>query len=373
MSPSRAELEAVKTVALACGVRLTTETLTRLGGHDALTVHEYATTGGITLELPHDVLVNAPFDEAFCADSPLALETSDDGLTLELGDTVVPVRSVLPLPGYLDATAADGNLASATVMSHADRLRVSPIEGCAYDCHFCDLGTLRYVTRPAAQINAAIDVALQDEALPARHLLISGGSPSRAPAQQAYFEQTCLEIVRHVRQRTAGRTEPFEVDIMMTPKADGPAFVERMVEAGVTSFSFNVEVYSERGAREHLPLKHKLSRAFFEPTIARAVELLGRESGHVRSLIIPGLETERETLEGIEWLAEMGVHPVLSPFRPALGTRLEQAAPVDPVLLTHVLEASREIVARHGVALGPHCVPCQHNTLTFPWDGSVMV
>lgn len=357
----------MKTTALAAGVQIDAGILDELGGENALTIHEYSTTGGITLQLADRVIVNAPFDEPFCEHSPLRLTRDSGTLALELGDVVVPVVRVIPLPGYLDIVDDQGRPVRDTVMSHADRIRISPIVGCAFNCGFCDLADLRYRPRPIEQLLSAIDVALEDEALPPTHLLISGGSPGRAPAQQRYFEETCLAIAAHVRHR---RPDGFEVDIMMTPIREGAAFVERMVDAGVTGFSFNVEVYSDPAAAEHLPLKRKLAREHYESTIQRAVELLGRESGRVRSLIIPGLEPLAGTLAGVEWLAAMGCHPVLSPFRPARNTRYAAVPAVPADDLSYLLTEARRIVRTHGVALGPRCVECQHNTLTFPWDVS---
>ncbi|HEX4805899.1 MAG TPA: radical SAM protein, partial [Conexibacter sp.] len=272
------------------------------------------------------------------------------------------------LPGYLDAVDAHGDRVAETTMSHADRIRVSPIAGCAYDCRFCDLAADRYRTREPAQILAGIDVALADRSLPPRHLLISGGSPARGERHLAYFDEACRRIVRHVRAATAAWPEPFEIDIMMSARADGPGFVDRMVDEGVTGFSLNVEVFDERHAMERMPLKHRFARPHLAATIARAVERLGAGSGRVRSLIIPGLEPPEETLRGVEWLASLGCSPVISPFRPARGTALAREAPVDPELLRELLREARAIAARTGVPLGPRCVPCQHNTLTLPWD-----
>ena len=90
-------------------------------------------------------------------------------------------------------------------------------------------------------------------------------------------------------------------------------------------------------------------------------------------LILVGLEPAEHTLAGVEHLAAMGVDPVLSPFRPARGTRLADAEPPPVSLLADVLEEARQIAVRHDVALGPRCGPCQHNTLTFPWDIPVTV
>ena len=367
MSDLRPLLEDVKIVALATGLRIADDVLQRYGGHDALTVHEYATTGGVTLVLPDDVLVNAPFDEPFCAASPLELVNAGDGLELRLGDRAVAVERLLPLPGYLGARTADGELAAATTMSHADRIRVSPIDGCAYDCGFCNLPG-QYLRHPVERVLAGIDVALRDDALPARHLLISGGSPSRAQSQLDYFRDLCVGVLRHVRGVTDGRAGGFTVDIMMSARADGPDFVEQMAEEGCDGFSLNLEAFSDEGGSRHLPLKHKLARPHLEAMIRHAVAIYGRGSGKVRSLIIPGLETPAQTLEGVEWLSSLGCHPVLSPFRPARDTKLHAEATVEPDTVRVILDGSREIVRRHGVTLGPRCVACQHNILAFPWD-----
>lgn len=366
-----AAIEAAKIRALARGVRIEPALLERLGGEAGLTVHEYATTGGITLKLPLGVLVNAPFDAPFCATSDLLLRESADGLVLESSSPPIrlPVERVLPLPGYLDARDAEGRLVSETTMSHADRIRVSPIEGCAYDCDFCNFATMAYRQAPLDQVLAGIDVAIEDQALPAHHLLISGGSPSLGHvAGQEYFEEMCRGVLRHLRDRRAPGGGPFEVDIMMSARPDGPEFVRAMVDEGVAGFSLNVEVFSDAGAAAHLPLKHRRSREHLGPMIEAAVALMGTESGRVRSLIIPGLEPVADTLAGVEWLASLGCSPVLSPFRPAPDTTLADAAPVSENDLRTVLDGAREIAARYGVPLGPRCVDCGHNTLGFPWD-----
>src|SRR5665213_2667872 len=62
-----------------------------------------------------------------------------------------------PLPGYLDAVLSTGRSARDLVMSHGDRVRLSPIKGCVYDCGFCDLGELRYERRDFAELREALD------------------------------------------------------------------------------------------------------------------------------------------------------------------------------------------------------------------------
>lgn len=356
----RALLETVKTAALSEGIRLTPAALDLVskGGTEQLSIHEYPTTGGITLVLNDDVYLNAPFDEWYCqdADTLLDVERETSSLILRSAGGPVPVQDVLPLPGYLAATDGQGRLVADVAMSHADRVRVSPIVGCAYDCGFCDLPGEVYTQRPAEQMLRALEVARADAALPARHVLISGGSPRKTHYDQ--FIGNCEDVIR-------GTDLP--VDVMFSPMIDRPDMLERLVAAGVDGVSINIEVFSEKGARVALRGKYRAVRDHFDATVAQAVDLLGR-TGRVRSLIIAGLEPLEETLRGVEHLASLGCDPVLSPFRPAEGTPLRSSSPPPSGDLASLLAESRRIVRRHGVALGPECAPCQHNTLSFPWD-----
>jgi len=213
-----------------------------------------------------------------------------------------------------------------------------------------------------------MDIARRDSLLPTRHLLISGGSPGAREFDQSYFLETCSAVVEAARAGGPDDVGPLEVDIMMSARPHGEAFVDELVRIGVHGFAFNVELFSEEASIAYTRRKHVRARPYLEGMITRAVELLGRGTGRVRSLIVVGLEPVTSALAGVEWLAALGCDPVLSPFRPAQGTRLAGLESPSSELLRELLDRSRPIVAAHGVHLGPDCVPCQHNTLTFPWD-----
>jgi hypothetical protein len=150
---------------------------------------------------------------------------------------------------------------------------------------------------------------------------------------------------------------------------DNLDFIERVVEAGVSGFAINLELQGSEAALLQLGMKYRTTRRHFEAFIDRAVQLTGgRGTGNVRSLIIPGLEPLDATLEGVEWIASLGADPVLSPFRPAVDTALAGLPPAPEDMLSEALVQSRAIANKHGVRLGPRCLPCQHNTLSFPWD-----
>ncbi len=91
-------------------------------------------------------------------------------------------------------------------------------------------------------------------------------------------------------------------------------------------------------------------------------------AGRVRSLLLVGLEPARSTLDAVDFIAALGADPVLSPFRPAEGTELARVRPSSASLMEDVHAEAHSIAQRHAVRLGPRCIPCMHNTVTFP-DG----
>lgn len=354
-------LEDIKIEALSWGIRVSLEAARWLDqlSDGPLSIHEYPTTGGLTFELPHEVYLNAPFDEWYCSQSDveLVMVKGDPVLRHPSGDT--PVLRLLPLPGYLMAQDDHGRHVTDVAMSHVDRVRLSPIQGCAYDCRFCDLPFEKYTLRDAEQLAAALAIVVRDEALPIRHLLISGGSPKRR--DYSWFEEACGGATR------AALEFGLPVDVMLSPTLDGSDLLDRLVEQGVSGFSINIELFSDEAALKYLGRKFRVTRRVAAEFISHAVELLG-SYGKVRSLIIPGLESLNDTLAGVQWLSDLGCWPVLSPFRPAAGTDAAAVPPPSSGDLRTLLDASRDIVGAAGVALGPPCIPCQHNTLTFPWD-----
>lgn len=354
----RERLRALKTSCLCRGLRVTdaaVRAITR-DGAEPLTIHEYATTGGVTLELEGGTYVNAPFDEWWCTDAEATLDIAEDGRGVEVRyrGEAFPARA-LPLPGYLDRRDAEGRPVSEVVMSHADRVRVSPLQGCAFSCAFCDIAGKPYRKSDPERLVKALAVAREDTALPMRHVLVSGGTPS--PRDRLLLEEACLAVA-------AGAGAP--VDVMMTPY-ETPDVIDRLHDGGVYGWALNLEIFDPSVARALAPQKARLGHGAFAASIAHAVERTGGK-GRVRSLLVAGLEPVESTLQGVEFLARLGCDPVLSPFRPARGTSLHLQAPPSEDEMQCLHEKALQVARDYGVALGPRCIPCQHNTLTFPDD-----
>lgn len=309
--------------------------------------HDYATTGGLTFRVG-DIFVNAPVDDWFC-DRPAAVLTYRDGeFVVEWGGRSTVVEP-LRLPAYLDdpATAPIG------VMTHADRIRLSPIDGCACACRFCDWHQIQYKLLGVDAMVKGLSVALHEERLPARHVLVSGGTPKAKDRE--YLDQVYRAVLN---------ASPLPVDVMLMPRPDTHV-IDDLVDRGVAGFAINLELFDDEWSARLAPQKHAVGTKGYAETIKHAVRRTGG-AGRVRSLLLVGLEPLEKTLAGVEFLASLGCDPVLSPFRPAPGTELFNHRPPSADLMLEVWERSTEIVHRYDVKLGPRCIPCMHNTVTAP-------
>lgn len=346
--------EDLKIHLLAEGLRVSAEAEVAMtdGGRRVASLREYVTTSGVILRLPGDVYVNAPTIEEFCKSSPYLLSQVDGRLVIVGPAVEVPAEAV-PVPAFCFALNRDGIPLREFAVSHTDRVRVSPIAGCAFRCTFCDLPfTHAYQTKRVEQLVEAVTAALEDPVLPARHVLVSGGTPKLTDRE--YLE-------RSIRAICASTRAP--VDVMMVPWRD-PDLVPRLRSFGVDGAFFNLEVFGPTAVRRFTPQKASLGSGGILRALERAADVFGRRKA--RSLLLVGLEPVEDTLRGVEAIAAAGAVPVLSPFRPSPDTPLRSVPPPNYAMLRDVYEGALSIARRHGLPLGPECVPCQHNTLTFP-------
>lgn len=353
----------LKLYALSHGIRITPQAeaawLARYGG--PMTLAEYASTSGVCLYSAGDVYMNAPYQEPFAKASAATLEF-DDGFHLTLASIAVPV-SVIPVPAYHARTYIDKGLEYRYTnlgVTHTDRCRISPVEGCAWKCTFCDLPyEQRYRLKPQEELLEVVRIAATDVLAPARHVLISGGTPRRRD------EEWIDGIYAYVAAES-----PIPVDVMMPARHDMD-YPRWLRDAGVNMLSINLEISDHDRALEITPNKAKSGRQHYLDYIEAAVDAFG--PGFVQSLMVFGqaIEPVESTLEGVRDLVARGCIPVLSPFRPEGNTPLGTQPPASYDEMLHVYEATLEICERLGTGMkpGPRCVPCHHNTIAFP-DGS---
>lgn len=328
------------------------------------TLGEYASTNGICMRIGDkggNVWVNAPIAEG----ASVQLVHTAGSFAVRSGDAEFDA-TIIPVPAYheqtyIDRATGQEHRYTNLGVTHTDRVRISPIEGCGMTCKFCNIPyELKYRKKDPEELLRVIELAKDDPLAPARHVLISGGTPKRGdePWEDELYE-------------TIMANSPLPVDIMMTPRED-PGYPQRLKDAGINSLSVNMEVFNSDRAKRLTPNKNRrFGPEGYLDYIARAIGVLG--VGRVQSLILVGraIEPLESTLAGVRALVDRGCIPVLSPFRPDARTPMEE----DPIAtrdeLRHVYEETLRICDASGTGIkpGPRCIPCHHNTAAFG-DGS---
>lgn len=335
--------------------------LEKATAHRKLTPADYATTSGLILVLGDDVWVNAPIldHNSNFVKSPrhTLMVVEGTSLVVRTGERDVHARFWIP-PALHDQENRWGEPYTSYAFTHADRVRVAPIEGCAMTCKFCDLPyEFRYRRKKIDGLVDAVVAALKDPIQPAAHILVSGGTPR--PEDYRYL----LDSYEAILDAVPGTA----VDIMMVPIAEVLP-LERLAVLGLNEISVNIELFGQDAARSLMRKKFDQGREHCLSFLERAAEVLG--GSRVRSMLVVGIEPMEDTLRGVRAIAQRGCVPVLSPFRPDESTPLRDLGPPTSEFLKEVYLRALEITRELDVTLGPNCIPCSHNTLTLAASGA---
>lgn len=142
--------------------------------------------------------------------------------------------------------------------------------------------------------------------------------------------------------------------------------LKELYDSGVNEIGINIEIWDRKIAKRIMPGKAETALDDYLEVL-KYCRNLWSERGAVRSILLVGLEPIQNTLEAVRRLSELGVMPILSPFRPVPGTELENYPSVDQVQQLTVWNQAKKICEEFDVPLGPTCIGCQNNTITLPF------
>lgn len=113
-----------------------------------------------------------------------------------------------------------------------------------------------------------------------------------------------------------------------------------------------------------MPGKGQISLEDYLSKLERALFLI-HQKGNVRTMLIAGLEKTENTLKAVRILAEKGIQPMISIFRPTPNCQLSYVVqPSNEEMFNLFIEAEK-ICNQYGLSLGPTCPSCQNNTLSI--------
>jgi hypothetical protein len=166
-------------------------------------------------------------------------------------------------------------------------------------------------------------------------------------AELGYF----LDVGRAMQRRLGVAVVPGSQAVLAPPPRLED--LDALREAGWEQVAMNLEVFDARLWPGIVPGKAALMpQARWLASLEHAARVFGK--GHVASVLVAGLEPMRSHLEGVEWMAERGIHGVPIPFTPAPGSALEGFQ--TPTAAWH-LEATVKVLdlwERHGLEADRH-------------------
>lgn len=239
-----------------------------------------------------------------------------------------------------------------------DRLRIKPERRCFFKqngdgCYFCPGNKTKVLQDDynMSDIKEVIDYCISNEHF--RHILIGGGS-----ANPTTDQNKILPVIQYIRSKTQK-----QIYLMSLPPKD-IKYIDKYINAGVNEIAFNIELFDRDVALEYMPGKGQISLDEYVTKLEYAAQKIN-EKGAVRSMLIAGIESISNTLSAIKLLAEKGIQPMISIFRPTPNCTLNHIVqPSNEEIYNLYIEAEK-ICKKNNMSLGPSCPSCQNNTLAI--------
>lgn len=312
----------------------------------------------LDLVLFHYLRINTPVNINLCSISPFAIGYQNKKYILYYYSREV-CEIELEFSKSIENLKTQNNVPYRLIaFISGDRLRIKPERKCFFKTHgqgcmFCpsNKSTSSNNNFDLSDIKEVIDYCITYEDF--RHILIGGGS-----ADPLTDENKILPVVEYIRSKT---NKP--IYLMCLPPND-INYVDKYIEAGINEIAFNIELFDRDIALEYMPGKGKISMAEYITKLERAVYLI-KPKGNVRSMLMVGLEKKENTLSAIKLLAEKGIQPMLSIFRPTSNNELSYIVQPSNEDLYILYQEAMQICQQYNLFLGPSCPSCQNNTLAI--------
>ncbi len=229
-------------------------------------------------------------------------------------------------PAFYDLTTADGIPFNKIALLHGpDCLATTVYQHCKYwssheQCGYCTipfshLSGNTIIEKTPEQLQEVVTAA-EDEGI-IKHILLTTGTPD-SPDMGINRLEAISRAIREVSD--------LPIAVQFEPPKD-LSYIDKLADAGVNSIGIHLESADESVRERVCPGKFKHGKIdLYQAAWERALEFI--KPGDVNSFILLGLgEDLGKTLRFCEEIANKGVLPIITPIRPAPGSKLEDFIP----------------------------------------------
>jgi biotin synthase-related radical SAM superfamily protein len=239
------------------------------------------------------------------------------------------------------------------ILAHCpEQAYITLSERCVYDCKFCTVPILQGKIKTLDTVLAMVERAQKTGRLKA--IALTSGV-ARSPEEEI---DRAIEVVQALRKFNL----PIGVSVHPTKASS-----QRLKDAGVNEVKYNVETMDRTIFGRVCSGRKGYSLEFILEALRDAVRVFGKN--RVSTNFIIGLgETDECVHAGVEYLAKMGVIPILRPITlpPLRKGELEAERPSAERLLK-LGRMTRTILAKYGLNVEESqtmCLPCTGCDLT---------
>lgn len=301
----------------------------------------------------NDMLINCPTKIKFVELSPFRINLHKNAIALfYLNEYLYDIK--ISLQESLPKTHTDNDIYIHRIgYLTTDRLRIKHTSSCRFKkekkgCKFCHITSNYLNDFRLEDIYETIDAYASS--VDFRHFLIGG--PSNTYNKES--ELVC-EIISYIR-----KISDKPIYIMSLPPKDTTT-IQKYHELGANEIAFNIEIFNRKLAKKLMPGKGSISLKQYENALKESSKQFGTEN--TRSMLLIGLDSQESILQGIKFLCNIGVTPMISPFRAMNNTELADYAPPTIEYVYETFLKAKDICNDYGIILGPKCKFCQNNTL----------
>ncbi|MCG6879588.1 MAG: MSMEG_0568 family radical SAM protein, partial [Deltaproteobacteria bacterium] len=301
-------------------------------------------------------VVSVPTSSAYVARSPYSLKVRGDDLFLCKNDAEILPAQTVPRPRFYDETTEDGTSFRKIALLHGtDCLATTVLQTCAYwntnsRCRFCgiELSLDNHNTIPFKPPEQLADTAAMAKELDGIHHVVLTTGTATPPENELLI---LIKSARAIKEKTG-----LPIHAQFMPPSNMKK-LQDLKAAGVDTVGIHIESFDAGILRDLAPIKATLGLTRYLKTWEEAVRLFG--PNQVSSFILVGLgETQDSAISGSDLVADMGVYPFVVPLRPIPGSRMEQALPPDPKIMTSIYREVAKSLSRKGLSYKQSLAGC---------------
>ena len=293
----------------------------------------FSGSSGLDIVLPGGIRANVPCGEEFTSNSPYELIKKDEGFAITDGDDSIEV-TLAGNPGFYSRHTKSGVLFSDIATVHGSYVVITPQSGCEFfeegiECTYCAGNFDKDGPGRVFSIDDVLEVveAVKKEKI-AGIIYLSIGFSKGADGGIKFLTPYIKAIKKFFNVLVAVEALP--------PKQN--RWIDHTYAVGADSILYNIEIFDKELFEVICPGRSKLvGRKRYLNALKYAATVF--PSGTVASHLIVGLEPPGSTRNGIDFLTDMGVVPILPIYRPTAGRALR----IEPLTAEIILPVYRHL------------------------------